>query len=542
MGPTIDLPSTRLGTVSRQKYFYLPPVNLPTPTAPSPMPATARGKSHPTLRKSYRKTLQTASGFRVRMRTVFVPSVVLSSSQEEHDKVAAGNERTVVLCVEIENSGESGQSVGFEVERVDVSISGDEAMATLITWGQDGFTAKEAVFPLKIAESAQYNLLYAVTFLRSPEELDGFSFSHSAGSQAPVDLHRVVSINIHGKPYILAQESTIYPTLTFSSKWSCILDLSTQQPQNPRNLDPADPSNSHPSVLPEPLSPFPVLGLRSGKPSPAPTTGNSDARSSQLVAGRILKSSMPRLSWVPLTSNSVRPSVPVQSHYTRSSTTYSAPPVPVDNAQQHHSFDSPITPAYPAYPSAKSTIPQTPIGHAPVISQASVGVVGPNVEARRWRGSGTMALGGGVEPPTPVPHHGDVGVFANEQQRALMNRTQMFDDGDINGDVVVVSVGLLDVIKSGGVGPRKEGGAAEEHEREEEEGAELGPGRIYPLDSFTLDIFVFNKSEKVRRFEISCFERRRRRGGGEQNQNVGGAGGKMGYPGILPMEGRVRIG
>jgi hypothetical protein len=478
------------------------------------------------------------------MRTVFVPSVVLSSSQEEHDKVADGNERTVVLCVEIENSGESGPGVGFEVEKVDVSISGDEAMATLITWGQDSFTAKEAVFPLKIAESAQYNLLYAVTFLRSPEELDGFSFSRPAGSQAPVDLHRVVSINIHGKPYILAQESMLYPTLTFSSKWSCILDLSTQQPQNPRHLDPADPSNSHPSVLPEPPSPFPVLGLRSGKLSPASTTGNPDVKLSQLVAGRMLKSSTPRSSSAPITFNPVRPSS-VQPHYARSSTTYSAPLLPFDNTQAPPSFDLPITPAYPAFPSSKTAVPPTPMGQAPVISQTFAGVVGPNMEARRWRGSTTW--GGGVEPPTAVPHQYDMGVFANEQQRVLMGRTQMYDNADNNGDAVVVSVGLLDVIQSGGVGPRKEGG--EEHEREEEEEeVELGPGRIYPLDSFTLDIFVFNKSEKVRRFEISCFERRRRRGGGEQNQSsgggggLGGAGGKMGYPGILPMESRVRIG
>ncbi|KAF7762094.1 hypothetical protein Agabi119p4_8687 [Agaricus bisporus var. burnettii] len=549
MGPAIDLPSTRLGTVSRQKYFHLPPVNLPAPTAPSPSPATARGKSHPTLRKSYRKTLETASGFRVRMRTVFVPSIVLSSSQEEYDKVAAGNERTVVLCVEIENSGESGQGVGFEVERVDVSISGDEAMATLITWGQDGFTAKEAVFPLKIAESAQYNLLYAVTFLRSPEELDGFSFSRTTGAQPPVDLHRVVSINIHGKPYTHVQESLLYPTQTFSSKWSCILDLSTQQPQNPSNLDPVDPSNAHPSVLPEPPSPFPVLGLQSGKPTPpTPTSGNLDVKSSQLVAGRILKSSKPRISSVPIPARSSTPSH-VQSHYIRSSTTYSAPPIPLDNAQTPPIFDLPITPAYPSFPSSKSAIPPTPMGHAPIISQTSVGLIGPNVEARRWRGSTT--LGGGVEPPTPVPHQYDTGGFANEQQRVLMRQTPTHEFSDNNSESIVVSVGLLDVIKSGGVGPRKEG--REEHEEEEEEEeVELGPGRIYPLDSFTLDIFVFNKSEKIKRFEISCFERRRRRGGGEQNQSnggggggggsAGGAGGKMGYPGILPMESRVRIG
>ncbi|KAG6869442.1 hypothetical protein C0992_003125, partial [Termitomyces sp. T32_za158] len=71
--------------------------------------------AHPTLRKSFRKTMQTVSGFRVRMRTVFVPSVLLpdeemnsnlDDGQEERERREAGNEeRTVVLCVEIENSG-----------------------------------------------------------------------------------------------------------------------------------------------------------------------------------------------------------------------------------------------------------------------------------------------------------------------------------------------------------------------------------------------------------------------------------------------------
>ncbi|KXN80707.1 hypothetical protein AN958_08257 [Leucoagaricus sp. SymC.cos] len=79
------------------------------------------------------------------------------------------------------------------------------------------------------------------------------------------------------------------------------------------------------------------------------------------------------------------------------------------------------------------------------------------------------------------------------------------------------------------------------------DGPELGPGKIYPLDAFTLDIFVFNKSERTRRFEISYFERRRRRRGpGGANavasEAHGGAAEKMGYPGIIPMEGRVRIG
>lgn len=452
--------------------------------------------------------------------------------------MTAGNEeRTVVLCVEIENSGESGQGIGFEVEKVDVSISGGEAQATLITWGSEGFTGEKAVFPLKIAQWAQYNLLYAVTFLRSPQELDAFSFARATSNHTHTDLQRAVSINIHGKPYVQAQDSTLYPTQTFSSKWNCVLDLSTQQPQDLHNLDPTDPSSAHPSVLPEPPSPFPVFGFQTSKPSP--TSGLMvDGGKSQLLAGRVLKSSTPRLSSIPMSANPARTSTPphgLPSQYVRSPTTYSAPPVPPEHDRQYYGlrsatqtpppFDSPMTPAYPAFP-PKSTVPPTPMFQAPVVSQTSVGVAGPSLEARRGRGSL-------MEPPTPVPyHHQDAGTFAHEQK--MPDRAYETPDG---GDTVVISVGLANVIQSGGVGSK---------EREEEEApTELGPGRIYPLDTFTLDIFVFNKSDRTRRFEISCLERKRRRMGGDDSGILDGSGAvgrKMGYPGIMPMEGRVRIG
>ena len=111
---------------------------------------TAVRKSLPTLRKSYRRTLQTVSGFRVRMRTVFVPYVLLpetegtlaelDDAEKERERREAGSaERTVVLCVEIENSGESSIGAGFVVEKVDVKIGGEGAKATLIGWGDGGF-------------------------------------------------------------------------------------------------------------------------------------------------------------------------------------------------------------------------------------------------------------------------------------------------------------------------------------------------------------------------------------------------------------------
>jgi len=522
------------------------------------------------------------------MRTVFIPSIVLDASQEERDKIG-DEERTVVLCVEIENSGESGQGIGFEVENMDVVINGDDAKATLITWGQDSFTSQEDVFPLQIAQCVQYNLLYAVTFLRSPEELDAFSFFRNT---TQVDLQRAVSIIIHGRPYVKSPSPTtvIYPTRAFSSKWNCVLDLNPNQPQNFHNLDPLDLPTAYPSVLPEPPSPFPVFRLQGSKRSPGlnvpfstRTTSNSEAtKGGQLMAGGMIRVSAPRMSATPVGGNSQKmtlPALAIPGLNIRSPTTYSAPLPPLPHQPDTHKnysqslpstrthtpiFENlPVTPAYPAYPS-KLTVPSTPISHAPVVSQSIGGVVGPTLEARRGRESGEI----------PAPQHRlDVGNGQIPNEQKLMTGAM---DGDAR-DTVVISIGLLNVSQNGGAdmrGRRKAWSSEDEevsrdddddNQDEEDQGGgnkeaevdghsnqgyrrrELGPGKIYPLDSFTLDIFVLNKSDRTKRFEISYFEcRRKRKGAGHVDpgldQGVVGTANKMGYPGIVPLEGQVRIG
>ena len=514
------------------------------------------------------------------MRTVFIPSIVLDASQEERHKIG-DEERTVVLCVEIENSGESGQGFGFEVQNVDVVISGDEAKATLITWGQESFTSQENVFPLRIAHCVQYNLLYAVTFLRSPEELDAFSFFRST---TQVDLQRAVSIIIHGRPYVKSS-TVLYPTRAFSSKWNCVLDLNPNQPQNFQNLGPTDLPTTYPSVLPEPPSPFPVFGLQGSKRSPGlnvpfSTRMTSEAtKGGQLMAGGMMRASAPQVSVGATSQKTGLPALAIPSLNARSPTTYSAPPPPPPpDTHKHHSqslpstrthtpiFENPpVTPAYPAYPSSKLAVPSAPISHAPVVSQSIGGVVGPTLEARRGRESG--------EVPAASQQHRLDGQILSEQ------KMMMEADGR---DTVVISVGLLNVSRKGGAdmsGKRKgwssedkkvsrddddnqdeedqRRGGNEEVEVDDERSNQgyhrrrelgLGPvGKIYPLDSFTLDIFVFNKSDRTRRFEISYFEwRRKRKGVGHIGPGLdqGGVGtvNKMGYPGIVPLEGQVRIG
>ncbi|KAG7088136.1 hypothetical protein E1B28_012158 [Marasmius oreades] len=330
------LPSTRLGSSMRSSLFFLPstPAGLPPSPLYSPMQTPGGGlkpASHPTLRKSFRKTLFATSGFKVRMRTVFVPSLTIDAEQdegylsgdgverndgknrseegdkEEQDEPSSGSEEgTVVLCVEIENeqdhfsksSDYGGRNAGgFLVERVEVSIGGGEsegASAHLIGWGADALLSlkrKKATvdnnFPLLLTPREQFNLLYAVTFLRSPEEVDymstlsiegrsaGLKLGNKALAQAAGGkdmLQRSVTLKIFGRPSYVSPsetETSFYPTSTFCTRWNCILDLSTTSLIDRRAEDDsmestptANPnrpfSTSAPSVLPEPASPFPA--------------------------------------------------------------------------------------------------------------------------------------------------------------------------------------------------------------------------------------------------------------------------------------------
>ncbi|KIM41298.1 hypothetical protein M413DRAFT_145987 [Hebeloma cylindrosporum] len=585
--PELNLPSLRLGNVSRQKLFSLAPVLMDTPVQASPSPMTAVRKAHPTLRKSYRKTLQTASGFRVRMRTVFVPYVLLPETagtiddldeeEKEKDRREAGNEeRTVVLCVEVENSGDLGMMAGFMVEKVDVSIGGEGAKATLIGWGDQGFTADAAkeTFPLRIGPLAQYNLLYAVTFMRSPEEIDGFSFARKPNepNSAP-ELQRAVTINIFGKPYFPPSSSSrfkipdidtlLYPTQTFSSRWNCVLDLAAQQSQPTDIHDPSDPTSNYPSILPEPASPFPAFAMYSSNTPVMYSAGSTPQYSATAgsrrftllpgsnFAGRTIKNITPSRSYArsnerehsPIPSG--RPSSQIAmsnpasaAHYLRSPTTYSAPPPPpmplsiqpisglpqASESDDDHSgvssgMDTPITPAYPAYPS-KSALPPTPMSQRPV-APVGYGNVGQSIEIRRERGVGAGEFGSGAMPQTPLPFVS--GAFGEQKMLAKLQ------ESSASGENIIVSVGLLPL----------------SNQRKQENEVVLGPGKIFPLDTFTLDIFVFNQSLWPRRFEVTCPDRRRRRRGGvELGVYEGGSEAmrKMGYPGVLPLESRIRIG
>ncbi|CAK5275359.1 unnamed protein product [Mycena citricolor] len=581
-GPTfppseLDLPSARLGSVSRLKLFTLQPLSPGTPlpaASPSPMTATGRSQSisisaPATMRKSFRKTLPTVSGFRVRMRTVFVPAVLFadimddSSDPEDPDRLEAGtDERTVMLCVELENSSGSGRTVGFEVDRVEVKVGGSDdgdAKAVLIGWsGADG---QSSVFPLRVASSEQYNLLYAVSFLRSPDEALAMGLVKDGAAQQM--LQRSVTIGIFGRPYL--SQDMPYPTQIFCSKWNCILDLSAQPHPEPEDeFRDGDVQLQIPSVMPEPASPFPtnprnrsdsLINMLKDSSSPGPTKRHTLPGGQALVAARaigmkpgtgvgyrastsMLNPSNSRIGSPPIPpprSNSYTPpSVTLSASMPRSPTTFSAdqPRLSVDPNYQP---SVPMTPAYPSYPTW-SAVPPTPPGVAAQSNTQGIGSgpLGRSVEIRRERGApvgtGTLPIPVTPGPVLAVGGGGFAGLNASVSGTAIDEGPEYEVDQDAarNGEAIVVSVGLL----------------ASGSQSDADKNADLGKtagsvvrdeiNKIFPLDHFTLDIFVFNQSEWTRRFEVTCPDRRRGR--------ARNPGEKVPSPGIVPLDNRVRIG
>jgi hypothetical protein len=155
-----------------------------------------------------------------------------------------------------------------------------------------------------------------------------------------------------------------------------------------------------------------------------------------------------------------------------------------------------------------------------------------------------MGIGSMGVPPTPGPvvsvGGGGGGFFGLGPSASEPNSFREEDEYDFHGDhhdggdptavqsgeAIVVSVGLV------ASGVRRIGGDLGKTLDGARDGDELH--RIYPLDHFTLDVFVFNQSEWTRRFEVTCPDRRRGR--------ARNPGEKAPSPGIVPLDNRVRIG
>ena len=525
----INLPSTRLGAPTRREAFSLPPIPADDATA-VPSPASTIRSGVPILRKSHRKTLRTVSGFKVRMRTVFVPYVLFPEADadvpwesnvsaadnvEEWDRErreAGNDESTVVLCVEIENSGESEMT--FVVESVDVFISGQGAKTTLIKWGDRG-----TIFPLPIATMEQYNLLYAVTFVQPPDGDD----VNAIGKKRGGDLQRAVSITINGKPREDRGPLVVHPTQTFSSKWNCVLDLGANIN---KDLPPEGTYVANRDALPTPASPFPgrdsastILAIPAQPREDQKLSAVSGSRQHTIDAtavgpGRIPKSPVNYRSSTALLNPAfinerdqqqfappagggglTPPSLVMQQAQSRSRTpaTYTpssgTPPPLAPPFSDDTGFSSPVppTPAYPSFPTSPGV--PTPISQNPIV--ASQSSVGPSMEIRR--GGATRVFG----------------VNAGENFGSAVSG----DEGD--GEPVVVSIGVLPLEKL-------------------QSGQDSTKDLIFPNDKFTLDIFVFNKSSWMRRFEVTYPDARASRK----------ASGQVGAQrlGIIPLENRIRVG
>ncbi|WVQ96173.1 hypothetical protein IAU59_003276 [Kwoniella sp. CBS 9459] len=282
------MPATRLGPSIRQD-LSLPSAPLASPfplsaQTPASMPAivsASTDSSGPsrergqlpsslapistTLRKSYRRVLSLAPGLRVRMRTLFLPQLLISpasASQASGSRLnGSGNgdgngntkntmdeesegERRIVLCVEVENSVEPSLAHGFEVEQVSVEVGGKGGKATTELVCQP----ETASFPLRFGSTEQYNLLYAVE-IASPTEKDsqGHGRGQSQGgleeavarSLGRGDEQRPVSITVIGRPFYrsssddstpdsgIRADDLRYPTKAFQSRWNCSLDLTS---------------------------------------------------------------------------------------------------------------------------------------------------------------------------------------------------------------------------------------------------------------------------------------------------------------------------
>ncbi|KIO22964.1 hypothetical protein M407DRAFT_215657 [Tulasnella calospora MUT 4182] len=230
-------PTSRLSDSIRSSAFLLNPTTpIQTPhhhqRAPS-TPSSAIVFSQATLRKSYRKVLRAVSGIRVRMRTTLVPYLSLPALNPDEDDLEderrdAGNEeKTVILSVEVENVAESGR--GFEVEKIDVTVGGEGAKATLIGWGEHGPGKGNAedLFPLRLKSADLYNLLYAVTFLSLEKAAGGNASwpannSLIAGGAKVLDTQRPMSIVVTGRPWDpnAPPDFTLPPVKTFPARWT----------------------------------------------------------------------------------------------------------------------------------------------------------------------------------------------------------------------------------------------------------------------------------------------------------------------------------
>lgn len=495
----------------------------------------------PILRKSYRKTLRTVEGVRVKMRNCFVPYVPMTGSttsptsevnydagdaaDEEEEAAAGSEERTVILSVEIENSNDTG--LGFVVESVSLTISGGLAHATLIGWGPEG----EDVFPLTLQGIDQYNLLYRVSFLTTSFDLStgerGDQTSagnrrHSLNSQSTSEeMRRYVAIDLKGHPYRPSTSSSLPSNQTtpdatihethfesYSSRWNCLLDLLTTQQADPPTFfnRPSEPLSAN-DAMPAPPSPFPAstsaaktLALMNGTSPTTPVApwtlpkGNQNRNSAAPTPSpsSILLSPGPQSGKFTPTA----PSALLAAMNANASTTQLVldPGTPTPRSDR-----------FPHLPHLAGSGPPSRTSSAPPLGQTP------------------------TTPAFPAYTASDVSNPSVQASSSIVPASQGFVDASMSRNEIagnmVVSVNLL---------PPSLSSSSKNESRPVRRNGNIV---IYPHDIFALDIFVLNLSGEVRRCEVGWPGARRRR----EREDVR-VGEKAQGGGLMPLENKIRVG
>ena len=489
----------------RRHMFSLPVVSSEGAGHAAASPSTPVG-SH-VLRKSFRKILKAVSAIRVRMRTTFVPYMALD--EDPADRQDAGvEEKTVILSVEVENVQSSGK--GFEVQKIEVLIGVERLhKATLLPW-------KEDIFPLRLNSSDIYNLLYAVS--ASSLEQAGGGLWPSGNSIIPAntkvsDAHTPMAILVTGRPWTLGSDTKdIPPTPSFTSRWSSVLDLvatgTLERPPSP---------SVERDTLPMPASPFPLSSTR-GMDAVSLITGGLGTPGStpsgpkrHTFAGQGHPS--PKHRAAHLAGAGQRASSPVpQSNRPHSihPGTHMSITLPSSPAGP---FVGPATPAFPSYAGSEVNTPQSPTAHNPIGS-------GSLVEPRK------LKMVSGPLPPTPRPGSG----FA-QPSRASQPQSE-----GIN--TLLVSVSLIKP-------RRKQTDASDGDDRDSDGGADDMDRKILPMDKFALDIFVLNKSDRVRSLEVSYPDRKRWRKQQNPSRGIRDSTVQVDFTpeiGLVPIDNNIQVG
>lgn len=407
--------------------------------------------SLPTLRKSFRSVLELGSGLSLRMRTVYLPHLDINETAAGGSE---GNEdeeeeRKVVVSVEVESSG--GPQLGFAIESIDFLIgSGSGAIARAELLDED-----QGLLPLELTEGDQHSLLYIVSIEPTA----------SPGPDAAAH-HRLPSASL----------TAFQPRSHKQGSLASHAPLVAQPA-------PALPESHRPVTISVRGRPFVYADEPSGERD-YPTAAfvskwNCTLDLSQLAEASEEKLNLPAMAGVPsvLASTSAAgrsgqrpPSIVAgNKRFSLANVSSLAQPVPppkhAANGQSstqrgRDSLAQPLpTPAFP------------PQSAAPVLPPSQ----------QPFAGSGQPhALP--ATTPSRVPDPRDPVVSSEEQ--AVYEREE---------DGILVSITVLRLGLSGEYAPLRRKDA------------------IRPLEPFVLEVFVFNGTATVRRFDLGVPEKRRRR-------------------------------